>query len=166
MKHSRYLTTTRRNVSVIYLVAHAPHYNARMISVTANPRGNVFLVPFIKEPCIVKLGLWALPHIKSFTVNQYAHFIAKLHKSLCRRIVRSSYRIYTHIKHTLKLSSCRRLVESRTKTAKVMVQTDAVELDMPAIEIKTAVGLILNFTQSDLLCAAVDHLTVIFQVYR
>ena len=43
-----------------------------------------------------------------------------------------------------------------------MVQADAVELDMPAVEIKTAVGLVFYFTQSDLLCAAVDYLTVIF----
>jgi len=47
-----------------------------------------------------------------------------------------------------------------------MMQANTVQLDMSAVKVKTAVGLIFNFTQSDLLCIAVDHFTVLFKCYR
>ena len=69
VQHFRYLSAARGNVRVVNFVAHAPHYNARVIPVAANPRCHVALVPLVKKASVVELGLWALPHIERLAVN-------------------------------------------------------------------------------------------------
>ena len=65
-------------VAVIYLVTYAEYDDRRMVSVLHYPGTNVLLIPYGEKSCIVELGLFVFPHIKSFGVDENSHLVGQI----------------------------------------------------------------------------------------
>ena len=143
---------------VVYLVADAPHYNARVIAVALYPAAYVALRIFNIETVVVVFGLSLFPHIKGFAVNEKSHLVAELHKLSCRHIVRCTDSIHAHLLHHTELTCKRCGIHSGAESAKVVVHADTVHFDHPAVKDKSSVDREFSRTVAESLVHTVKKL--------
>ena len=83
-------------MGIINLISDSPDKDARVVAVLADPACQVFFPPVFKVIAVVVIGLCALPHIKTLSVEQESQLIAEIQHMFRRHVVRISDRIYTH----------------------------------------------------------------------
>ena len=81
---------------IINLISDSPDKDARVVAVLADPACQVFFPPVFKVIAVVVIGLCALPHIKTLSVEQESQLITEIQHMFRRHVVRISDRIYTH----------------------------------------------------------------------
>ena len=154
------LKTVFRSVSVVYLVADAPHYNAGVIAVTLYPAFNIGVSGLLEETCVVKLGLGQLPHIEAFAVHEQTYPVANFKQLPCRHIMRGSDSVRTHFFHYQKLTFNCTAVHSSTERTEIVMKTNAFELHIFSVEEETLVGVKFYAAEAEVRFIRIKYLTV------
>lgn len=68
-----------------------------MIPVSFHKVGEVALMPFVKEACVVVLCFLSAPHIKALVKYHKAHRVAHVQKFRCRGVVSAAQTVDTHL---------------------------------------------------------------------
>ena len=68
-----------------------------MVAVAQHKVSEVTFSPLVEESGIVVLGLTSAPHIKRLIHNDKSHGVAHGEEFGCRRIMRASHCVHTHL---------------------------------------------------------------------
>ncbi len=117
-------------VGVGNLIAQRPQDDAGVVAVTANPAGDVSLMPGVKIAGIVMLGLAQLPDIGKLADDHQPQLVRQIHLYLGRRVVSGADRVDTHALQSQKLPTDKVRVHGGADDGKLLVQADAVELGL------------------------------------
>ena len=147
-------------MGIVNFIAYAPADNAGVITVTAYPRGNVSINPFGEKACVVVFCLVAFPHIEALRHDEETHFVGKLHKLNGWHIMGSADSVYSHNAKLFKLSAYSISVHRRSQRTKIVVLTAAVQLYVPVVEEKAAVGGKLYFSEAEATLVTVNDFSV------
>ena len=88
-----------------------------------------------------------IPFIKALVPDDDPHSIAQVEKFGRWRIVAGANRVDAHIAHDLELPFHCPRIEGGAKGSQIMMQIDAVQLQPPAVQVKSVVG--REFTSAD-----------------
>src|SRR5215469_4907936 len=97
------------------LIADAPHDYARMISITADQRAQILVVPVREKEMIVTWPLGLRPAIEGFSHHYESHAVTQIQKLRRRWIVARANRVATQAAQQLKLALCRSRVERHSQ---------------------------------------------------
>ena len=137
------------------LVAHAPHDDARMVTVIEHQIADVLLPPLVPIAAVAIAHLGLLPPVKTLGHDHHAQAVADFHLHRRGHIVAGADGIGAHGLHHLNLADQRCLVDGSTQRAKVMVQAHAFNLAALAIELETALLAEGNGTDAHFLALAI-----------
>ena len=116
----------------------------------ADPGSHVPFMPFREKTGIVILSFRAFPHIKRFIDDQNAQLITEIQQFLGRRIVAGPKCVDSHILHQLQLAPGSLFMEGRAKSAEIVMQADAFQLDRFIVDIQTGIRIHTDRSQAQL----------------
>ena len=137
----RELVGSRRCPLLEHLVADAPCYDRRMITVAPDKVGEVALMPFVEEAGIVVLCFLSAPHVEAFVEDDDTHSVAHVEQLRCRRVMSASKGVDTHFLQPCQLTVHGILVERGTESSEVMMLTDTIEFEVAAVEPESGLGI-------------------------
>lgn len=100
-----------------------------MVSIAADHRPQVLLVPVREDQVEVERGLATVPDVERLIHHEKAHPVDELEQFGRRGIVRHADGVRPHVTQDLELPLGRARVECRAERAKVVVLIDAVDDD-------------------------------------
>ena len=145
-----------------HLVAHAPHHYRRVVAVLPQHVHHVALRPFAEVAVVTVVALRNVPFVERLQHHHEAHLVAQLDQLRCGHVVRGAHGIAAHVLEHQQLVAQGTLVDGRAEGAEVVVQTDALELAVPAVEVEALVGHILYAAHAEARFVHILHLAARF----
>ena len=97
---------------------------------------NILVSPLAEETGVTVLALGINPHVERFGHHHHTQRVVDLHLHRRRHVVARSNSVATHLLQNLHLAYERSFVDGSSQRAKVVVQTDALQLASLAVEFK------------------------------
>ena len=141
-----------------HLVAHAPHHHRRVVAVLPQHVHHVALRPFAEVAVVTVVALRDVPFVERLQHHHEAHLVAQLDQLRCGHVVRGAHGIAAHVLEHQQLVAQGTLVDGCAEGAEVVVQTDALELAVPTVEVEALVGHILYAAHAEARFVHILHL--------
>ena len=134
---------------VANLVADTPENHAGMIAVAENGITQVRLGPFVEEQVVVERILGDGPAVKEFVHDEKTHAVAEIEEIRCRWIVRGTDGVHAEFAKFFEAMLPYSQRHRRAKRAAVVMQANAFEFEIAAIQPEAGVGLELEMADAE-----------------